>query len=237
MVHGVILAGGIGKRVGADIPKQYIEICNVPIIIYTIKSMLKVEEIDKIYIAVSKDYMAYVTELLAKYLSREELKKCNIVNGGKERIDTLLNATNFIVSNNTIAPDDVVIFHDAVRPFVTPKILRDSIVYSRKYNATVAGIPASDTMLVSHCGDVVDAIPDRATIFHGQAPDSFRLQHFLKLVDLLTDEQKMNMTGTSQVCTFNNEPIHLIPGDGMNFKITTIEDLERAESIARNRKD
>ncbi|MEG0918462.1 MAG: 2-C-methyl-D-erythritol 4-phosphate cytidylyltransferase [Anaerovoracaceae bacterium] len=234
MVYGVILASGVGKRMGSDIPKQYLEVCNVPIIVYTIKSMLKCQRIDYIYIAISEPYKEYIEELLAKYFDHVSRDKFKIVFGGKERIDTINNVTNALISNGEVSEDDVVIFHDAVRPFVTKQILEDSIDGAREKGATVAGMPAVDTMLVSSDGSVVESIPNRATLFHGQAPDSFRLSHFIKLRDKLTDEQKSALTGTSQFCTYNNVPIYLIAGDDLNFKITTQADLERAETIVNN---
>lgn len=231
MVYGVILASGVGKRMGADIPKQYIKIAGKPIIIYTIESMLRVERIDMIYIAVSRAYVEYMKEMLDKYFELTQIKKMIIVEGGAERIDTINNVTASIMINRYIEDDDVIIFHDAVRPFVTRKILEDSIDGVLKYGATVAGLPAVDTMLCSQDGCKVDSIPVRSTIFHGQAPDSFRLKYFLELAENLTDDQKKNLTGTSQFCIYNNRPIYLIEGDPINFKITTKDDLIRAEMI------
>ncbi len=236
MVYGVILASGVGKRMGFDIPKQYIEIEGKPIIVYTIESMLSVSRIDKIYIAVSEIYMNYMKDILQKYFGMEELAKMTIVQGGAERIDTINNVTNSIVESHGVEKNDVVIFHDAVRPFVTKKILEDSIDGVRKYKATVAGLPAVDTMLVSCDGKKVENIPDRATIFHGQAPDSFELEYFIELGNRLTETQKKQLTGTSQFCTYNNEDIYLIEGDVLNFKITTVEDLERARMIVKGRR-
>lgn len=237
MVYGVILASGVGKRMGADIPKQYLKVCGTPIIVYTIESMLKVERIDYIYIAVSEMYVDYIEEILDKYFSNIDRKKFVIVIGGAERIDTITNVTNAIEEKNIVSIDDIIIFHDGVRPFVTKKILEDSIDFSLKYGATVASMPAVDTMLVSNDGLKVDSIPNRATIFHGQAPDSFRLKFFLELRDNLTATQRKTLTGTSQFCTFNEKPIFLIEGDDLNFKITTKADLEMAETIVKSRKN
>lgn len=229
MVYGVILASGVGKRMHMDIPKQFIELEGVPLIIYTIRSMLKVDRIDWIYLAVHPDYLDYMQELLDKYFPGSAQAKMRIVAGGPERIDTITNVTNAIVADNTVTDNDVIILHDAVRPFVTKKILEDSIDGSLAHGATVASMPAVDTMLISEDGKKVDSIPVRSTIFSGQAPDSFRLTFFMKLRDRLTPEQRKAITGTSQFCTYNGEPIYLIPGDDLNFKITTAADLDRAK--------
>lgn len=72
---------------------------------------------------------------------------------------------------------------------------------------------------------MVDDIPARSELFCGQAPDSFRLHHFIKMQENLTPEQKEKITGTSQICTMNGQPIYIIEGDAINFKITTDSDL------------
>ena len=101
----------------------------------------------------------------------------------------------------------------------------------------MAAVPASDTMLMSNNGDYVDDIPKRSALFKGQAPDSFNLQKFIELESALSEEQKLIITGTSQVCTLNNYPIKMIPGDEINFKITTDGDLVIAKSLILSKGD
>lgn len=231
MNYGVILASGGGTRIKSiDVPKQYYEIKGVPIIIYTLRSMLAANLFDYIYIVINKDYSLLLDGYLKKFISDEYSSKIKVVYGGKERIDSIHNVINEI-SKNEIDVDDVVVIHDAVRPFVTKKILEDSVLGARKYGATVATVPAADTMLVSKVGDYVDEIPNRKFLYKGQAPDSFNIKKLIELESNLTDEQKSIITGTSQICTMNNYPIKMIPGDEINFKITLDSDLELAKSI------
>ena len=236
MNYGVILASGGGTRMKSiDIPKQYYEINNKPIIIYTLERLLHTNIFNVIYIAINEKYMELMTNYLNKFIDVSDLNKIKIVYGGKERIDTIHNVIKEI-SKNDINDDDVIVIHDAVRPFVTDKILIDSVTEARKHGATVATVPASDTMLVSAAGEYVDNIPKRSTIFKGQAPDSFNLKVFIELENKLTAEEKESITGTSQICTMNNYPIKMIAGDDINFKITTDADLEIAKSLIYNRK-
>ncbi len=225
MIYAAILAGGSGTRMKtAKIPKQYIEIDGTPIILYTIENVLKEKRFDYVYIAVHADYLKYMDELVETKVS--DPKRIRIIEGGKERMDTIHNVTDAVVKDNGLTDDDIIVIHDAARPFVTEKILSDSIEAAGRFGACVCALPASDTMLYSVSGDVVEDIPDRSRLFHGQAPDSFRLKHFLEMQENLTPEQKAKITGTSQICTMNGQPIHMIPGDGLNFKITTDSDLE-----------
>ena len=138
-----------------------------------------------------------------------------------------------ITEEKEITEEDIIVIHDGVRPFVTEKILNDSIDGAIKYGAVVCAIPVSDTLLISNEGNVVDEIPKRSLYYKGQAPDSFNLKIFIELLNKLTDEQRKTITGTSQVCTLNNYPIHMIEGDEVNFKITTASDFIIAENIIK----
>ena len=115
MIYGAMLAGGVGSRMkSATIPKQFLEVEGKPIIIYTLLNMLKVERFDYIYIATHKDYLDYMKDMVNKYVETPE--KVRIIEGGKERMDSIHNVTDAIVSDEGIHDDDVIVIHDAVRP-------------------------------------------------------------------------------------------------------------------------
>ena len=235
MIYGAILASGKGTRVKStlSIPKQFMKINNIPTIIYTIRNMLKVTRFDYIYIAVPSDYIEYSNTLINEYLNEFEKSKIIIVAGGKERMDSIDNIISRITVEKEVSKEDIIVIHDGVRPFVTEKILNDSIDGAKKYGAVVAAIPVSDTLLISNEGKIVDEIPQRSLYYKGQAPDSFNLKIFIDLLNKLTTEQRKNITGTSQVCTLNDYPIHMIEGDEVNFKITTASDFIIAENIIK----
>lgn len=235
MNYGVILASGKGKRVkdNINIPKQFRELNGIPIIVYTIRKFLDTSSFNYIFIAVSEEYVNCIKQIIDKYFDEEESKKIVVTIGGKERIDSIINAISKIEKVNVIGEDDVVVIHDAVRPFVSNKILLDNINNARKYGAVVTSIPVTDTLLISSSGDVVDEIPKRSLYYKGQSPDSFKLKLFIDLLSKLSDEDKAIMTGTSQVCTLNDYPIYMVEGDELNFKITTSSDFIIAEAIAR----
>lgn len=235
MIYGAILASGKGTRIKStlSIPKQFMKINNIPTIIYTIRNMLKITRFDYIYLAVPNDYIEYSNNLINEYLKENEKEKIIIVAGGKERMDSIDNIITRITEDKKITEKDIIVIHDGVRPFVTEKILNDSIDGAAKYGAVVAAIPVSDTLLISNEGEIVDEIPKRSLYYKGQAPDSFNLKLFIDLLNKLTDEQRKTITGTSQVCTLNNYPIHMIEGDEVNFKITTASDFIIAENIIK----
>ena len=231
MNYAVILAGGTGSRMKSiNVPKQYFEINGIPILIYTLKTFVKINCFDYIYIAIDDYYTEHVNSLLKKHFDEVIISKITLVNGGNERIDSIHNVIKSIEVNE-LNENDIIVIHDGVRPFVTEKIILDNIEGAKKYGATVTSVPVNDTILLSTDGDYVDRIPIRKTLFNGQSPDSFNLKTFIELENKLTDEQKEIITGTSQVCTLNDFPIKMIEGDTINFKITTDADLELAEHI------
>ena len=171
MIYGAMLAGGSGTRVkSSKIPKQFIEIGGKPIIIYTLENMLKVKRFDYIYIAVHKDYEDYMNEQVKKNIPESE--KVRVILGGKERMDTINNVTTAITNDNGIHDDDVIVIHDAVRPFVTEKILNDSIDCAAEYGACVCGqilfsIQREESMLktsLSEASFTADKLPTASAL-------------------------------------------------------------------------
>ena len=128
MNYGVILAGGKGSRMKSlEIPKQYYEINGIPVIVYTLKKFIEINCFDYIYIAINNDYKELMNSLLKNYF-QEEIPKITLVEGGNERIDSIHNVIKSI-NINEINDDDVIVIHDAVRPFVTDKIILVSLSF------------------------------------------------------------------------------------------------------------
>lgn len=235
MNYAAILAGGTGSRVkSVNIPKQFTEIGGSPVISYTINSVLKTGIFDMVYVAAHKDWIGFVNALVAERFPNTDI---HIISGGTERMDTINNVMVAIGADYGINDEDIVVIHDAARPFVTKRILVDSVTAAFKYGAVVTALSASDTMLFSEAGEEVDEIPRRETIYHGQAPDSFKLKLFHDMLDSLTEEQRKTITGTSQICTLNGHKLHMIEGDALNFKITTDFDLFVAGQLAEKIKE
>ena len=226
--YAVVLAGGIGKRMGdVKLPKQFLEIANTPIIILTIKHILDTGLFDFILVVTHEDWMEYLEELLLN----SSIKNDNIklIRGGMERIDSIENAVDYLKKEN-VKDDDVVVFCDAVRPFVTKKILTDAVYKTKEYGATVAVCPVKDTMIISENKVAID-MPDRKKLFHGQAPDSFQFGIIHNAIKSLSLSDRTKITGTAQICQINNIVVHTIEGDEKNIKITTIMDLFLANAI------
>ena len=143
MVYGVILAGGVGKRTGLKIPKQYIEILNKPVIIYTLEAFLSFKQIDEIYIAIAKEWTEKVNEMIEKFIKPEDRKRITLVEGGKERVDTIINVEKYIIENKTITDDDIILMSASDEPdcyiLQHPIYLKNHQGLSRKINNILQG--------------------------------------------------------------------------------------------------
>ena len=155
-----------------------------------------------------------------------------IINGGKERIDSIQNVIDAVKSLNA-NDDDVIVLHDAVRPFISERLIKDSIQTADKFGACVATVPAVDTMYMIDSGDFISGFPDRKTLFNGQAPDSFRFGVINDALNKLTPDERKTITGTVQICAAKGHKIKTILGDYKNIKITTENDISIAEGILK----
>ena len=226
--YAVILAGGTGKRMGdVKLPKQFLEICNVPIIILTIKKILSSKLFDFIYIVIHKDWFEYLDELLIN--ANIDKTYIKFIAGGKERIDSIENALDDL-QNINCQDNDIVVFLDAVRPFITDEILKNAVEKTIIHGATVAITPVKDTMIISENG-IATSMPNRNHLYHGQAPDSFKFKTIYDALKSLTKDERKLITGTAQICQNKGIPVYTYSGDEKNIKITTIMDLFVAKAI------
>ena len=163
MIYAEILAGGSGKRFGdANLPKQFHILGEKPIIIHTIEQFMIHPKIDKIIICVPKDWMSYTDDLIEKYIPNRT--NIELTEGGSARNETIMNGCRYIEKNYGIDNEDVIITHDAVRPFINQRIIDDNITALKKYDAVDTAIPATDTIIAVEKDNIIDNIPDR---WHG----------------------------------------------------------------------
>lgn len=229
MVYAAVLAGGSGLRMGGNVPKQFLEVAGKPIIIRSIEAFIESGSVDKIFVAVAEDYFIYTSELVKKFIPDADVK---ILVGGKNRNETLLNVLREIERIGT-TDDDVILTHDAVRPFINKRIIDDNIEAARKYGSCNTVVPAVDTILKSSDGKFIESVPVRSEIFHAQTPQSFNVKKLLSLYEKLDAEQMEKFTDSCSVFMAAGEKVFLVKGDRNNIKLTYPEDMERAENILK----
>jgi 2-C-methyl-D-erythritol 4-phosphate cytidylyltransferase len=233
MIFGAILAGGTGSRMGlTNMPKQFLELGDKPIIIHTLQKFLLNLRFDVIYLGVHENWTGYMEDLIEKYIVDEENKKrIEIINGGSDRNSTIINIVEDIEKNYTLTNEDIIVTHDAVRPFITSRILEDNIDMALRYGACDTVIPAIDTIVVSENNKIIKEIPNRQYMYQGQTPQSFKILELKKLYNELSKEEKGILTDACKIFVIKGKEVHLVRGEISNLKITTQEDYKIAQAM------
>ena len=230
MVFAVICAGGIGSRMGnAEKPKQYLNIGGKPIILHTIEKFVVNESFEKIIVLVPESWITYTKDIINKHL--KGIEKVKVIAGGTDRNSTIMNSIKYIEDNFILDDDTIIVTHDAVRPFVTHRIIMDNIEAASTVGACDTVIPATDTIVESLDGEKISSIPDRSKVYQGQTPQSFKAKRLKELYYSLTGEEKAILTDAAKICLLKGEPVHLVRGEVFNIKITYPYDLTVAETL------
>lgn len=236
MIYAAILAGGIGKRIERHaIPKQFISIGGTPILLLTVREFLKNERFERLYIAIHRDWRAYLEELLATALTEEERARIELVDGGKERLDSFTNVMDAIISSRGLHTEDVLICHDAVRPFVTQQMINACIDATLEDQFALTVVPTSDTIHTARDDRFIEGTLDRNGLYNGQNPSGFNIALLKETVESFPEEIKAAVTGTTQLILKRGYKIRIVKGHTGNFKITTDNDLDVADRIVRSR--
>lgn len=230
MVFAVICAGGIGSRMGnAEKPKQYLNVGGKPIILHTIEKFVVNEQFEKVIVLVPESWINYTKDIIKKHL--KGVDKVEVLAGGADRNSTIMNSIKYIEDNFTLDDDTVIVTHDAVRPFVTHRIIMDNIDAAVNVGACDTVIPATDTIVESMDGEKISSIPDRSKVYQGQTPQSFKAKRLKELYSSLTDEEKAILTDAAKIYLLKGEAVHLVRGEVFNIKITYPYDLTVAETL------
>lgn len=217
----IILAGGVGSRMGAGKPKQFIEINGKPIIAHAIEKFQKHEEIDKIII-VSVD-----VEAVRKIVSEYNFDKVScIVSGGKTRYYSSKIGCE-TAKELGAGPNDIVLIHDAARPFVSDEIISENIRAAKEFGACETALKVNDTMIRAE-GGCMDCVVPRENLYRVQTPQSFKLGVILdahKQMEELSDEETEKITDDAMMVNASGRKVKIVNGSNENIKITTKEDL------------
>ena len=233
MIFGVIVAGGVGTRMGANMPKQFLDLNGRPIIMHTLQAFLNCEMLEQIYMGVHPEWMGYMADLVCQHIGEKEQSRVHLVPGGAERNDTIMNVIAQIEADYGTEEAHYIITQDGVRPFVSQRLIQEHVEKVVKYNAVNTAIPAVDTIMVSKDGQVVDDIPERKYLYQVQTPQSFRMDLLKNLYSELTEDEKKILTDACKICTVRGVPVRIVMGDVTNMKITTTADFEIAKIIAK----
>ncbi len=235
MIFAAIVAGGIGSRMNiSNIPKQFMLLGEKPIVVHTLEKFILSGKIDFIFVGVHKDWVVYLNDLMEKY--KIDRERVFISEGGHTRNETIMNIINDAEEKFGENENHIIITHDAVRPFVTLRIIDENIDAALKYGACDTVTPAVDTIIESCDGVVVSSVPNRGTLYQGQTPQSFNMKKLKNVYVSLKDEEKEGLTDACKIFTLANEPVYLVKGEASNIKITTLGDYKVAQAMVNEEK-
>lgn len=220
----VIVAGGRGTRMGADIPKQFILIDGKPIVVHTIENFYHFDKSSKIILVLPVDQIPYWKEIEEKYPLGASVK---VVSGGESRFHSVKNGLEEVPNGAIVA------IHDAVRPFVAHTTIQNTIESAKVHGN---GIPAID---VTDSYRIVDSMIsnraiERSNLRAIQTPQTFQSSAIKKAIEANYSE---SFTDDASVLEFAGNRIHLVQGNEENIKITRPFDLKLAEVLLNNKED
>lgn len=235
MIFAAILAGGMGTRMGnLEKPKQYMFLGDKPIVLHTIEKFYVNPNFEKIMVLCPKKWINHTKDLISKELGEDP--RIVVIEGGTTRNETIMNSIEYVEANYDVDENSIIVTHDSVRPFVTHRIIEENIKYALEYGACDTVVPATDTIVQSEDGDFIESIPNRAEIFHGQTPQSFKILKLKELYYNLNTEERDILTDAAKIFTLNHEKVYMVDGDVTNIKITYPYDLKVANTMLKENK-
>ena len=216
MQFAAILAGGSGVRMGnPNKPKQFFYLGDKPILVHTLEKFCAAGCFDGILVLTPATWIQQTKDIIAKHCP-QYADAVNVIAGGAERNDTIMNAIRT---------------HDAVRPFVSLRVIEDNIAAALAHGACDTVVPATDTIVESLDGELISSIPNRSVLYQGQTPQSFNMRELRETLESLTPEESAILTDACKAFVLRGKKVALVRGDVSNIKITYPQDMRVAEAM------
>ena len=224
-----IVAGGTGSKMGNTVPKQFLPLCGRPVIVRTIEKFIGREGIDAVIVGVNPDWYDHMQSLISEYFPAGVYA----ARGGADRSDTIVNIIRYAIDDLGYDQDEILLTHDAVRPFVTEKMISDSINAMSHCEICTAAVGATDTMLISEDGQTASGFPLRSTMYRVQTPQTFRMGRFLSMLSAVPQDRRGEITDACSVFHRQGVRVCIIGGSESNIKLTFPADFAAAEGFIR----
>lgn len=228
----LIVAGGKGLRMGGELPKQFLLLDEKPVFVRTIEAFLNHEDITAVIVGMNGEWLSYAENLVNEYMPGAE-NVC-LIEGGASRQETLDLLVREAKKRYAIGDCDVLVSHDAVRPFVSKRLISESIGAAVAEGAAGAYIPASDTIVSSENGVQVSAMPDRSTMYQAQTPQTFQLGLYESVVNSLSEKEFEQVTDACKLFFLRGIQVAMVKGDVQNIKITHPMDYQIAKMMVKD---
>ncbi len=222
----IVVAGGIGKRFGSQVPKQLVEIFNKPLFIYSLEPFLELG-FSRVFLTYPKNYIKIFEKYVRKFGINE---KVILIEGGRERYESVYNA----LADQRVQGSKFVLIHDGVRPLVDKSLIKRVVSTATEKGSAIPAIPVKDTIKkVDEFGYVSETL-NRSKIFAVQTPQCFLTQTLFNAYNFVF-ENGLNITDDAMAVELIGEKVFVVEGDFANIKVTTKFDLYFVKFILSNR--
>lgn len=225
MISVIIPAGGSGKRMGSEVPKQFLKLHNKEVIVHTIERFQNSDFIDKICISINPSTKSKLNTLIDKF---NLTKVTDIVDGGSTRQESIYNA----LFTESVKKSSKVLVHDSVRPFIDDELIKKLIEELDNYKAVIPVIPVSDTIKMIENDEIINT-PKREKLFSAQTPQAFNTETLIKANEFVL-KKNITVTDDASIIEAYGFVVKTIIGDPKNIKITNPLDMKYAEMILRS---
>ena len=225
---GLIIAGGVGSRMKAKIPKQFMKVEGKEVIFYTLEAFQKNRDIDGIVVVCLQGWEDNLKRGAEEYgiTKMLSLPDNGIVPGGDSGMHSLRNGMEYLRAH--FAPDSIIVIHDAVRPLISQDIISNNVASVKRHGTAITTVPTTEALLqvTPDNPDNSSVVVDRNLIARTQTPQSLRLEKFIWAHEEAIARGIKDTVATCTLLVELGEEVHLILGEGTNFKITTQEDID-----------
>jgi 2-C-methyl-D-erythritol 4-phosphate cytidylyltransferase len=223
-VFAIILSAGIGERINSHVPKQFMKVSGKTLLEHTIEAFENNKNIDEIIIVTHPEFRSLTEEIVL----RNKYKKIReILNGGETRRESSSIGVNAIEDENS-----KVLIHDAVRPFISDRIINECVQALDKYDAVDVAIPSPDTIIKTDDSKLIESIPIRKYMMRGQTPQAFKAGVIKKAHLLASEDTGFEVTDDcSVVLKYKLAEIFVVNGEERNIKVTYPEDIYLADKL------
>lgn len=229
----LIIAGGVGARMGQDIPKQFLNVKDKPIFVYTMEAFQRHPQIDGIEI-VCLDGWHEIVRAYAKQFGIAKLE--NVVSGGVNGQQSILNGLKDIFSRHN-DEDDIVLIHDAIRPMVSEEVISENIKICRKYGNAITVVPCTAAMLKTYDSVSTTEQVSRDNLKITQTPQSFFIKDIMQVHKEALEKGITNSVASCTLYIELGKKLYMSQGSEKNLKITTVEDVEIFKALLEARKE
>ena len=230
----MLIAGGSGQRMKQDIPKQFINVNDRPVIVYTLEAFQKHPNIDAIAVVCLEGW----EEILRAYARQFNITKLKwVFQGGENGQASLKNGIIGLHNDKSTNGNDMILIHDAIRPMISQEIISDNISCCMQYGSAITVIPCAEAMLMTSDKESSKEAVPREQLARTQTPQAFYLE---KLVWAHNEAEKKGITNSIATCTLMielGEKIYFSTGSEKNLKLTTTDDIEIFKALLQSKKD